>query len=97
MNLPFKVPKSFYVTKKFEKQAKRLDSRIQKQIASVIDEFKNEEIRPGRKVHKVDGYSNRYSVRLTDKYRLIYEYSENEKETGTLIIADGHEEAYKAP
>lgn len=80
-------------SRKFAKMAKRLDQRMQEELAQVIDELCADELTPGRNLEQLSFGDRFYSVRLNRSFRFVFMVTENDM--GRAIAVGPHDAAYE--
>ena len=80
--------------KRFKKSLSKIPAAMQQQLAKAFDELLAGEAPPGRRLEKLEGFADVYSVRLNDKYRFAFKVYD---EGLAMPVAVGpHDEVYAA-
>ena len=74
--------------------ANRLDQRMKRELARVIDELCAGELAPGRNLEQLRIGNRLYSVRLSRNFRFVFMVMENSM--GRAIAVGPHDSAYEA-
>jgi len=78
VNVPVaKIPAFEAPAGQFRRQVKRLPRRIQRELATAIDELLAGALPPGRRYEKLKGGGDLHSIRLTRNYRFVFQILEN--------------------
>ena len=78
--------------KRFKKSLSKIPAAMQQQLAKAFDELLAGEAPPGRRLEKLEGFADVYSVRLNDKYRFAFKVYD---EGLAMPVAVGpHDEVY---
>lgn len=95
MNVPVaKIPAFEEPAGQFRRQVKRLPRRIQRELATAIDELLAGTLTPGRRYEKLRGGGELHSVRLTRNYRFVFQILENGN--AKPVAVGPHDEAYRS-
>jgi len=78
----------------FRRQVKRLPQRIQRELATAIDELLAGTPTPGRRYEKLRGGGDLHSVRLTRNYRFVFQILESGN--AKPVAVGPHDEAYRS-
>ena len=94
MNVPVpKIPAFEEPAGLFRRQVNRLPPRMQRELATVIDELLAGTLPRGRRYEKLGGGSDLHSVRLSRNYRFVFQFLENGN--AKPVAVGPHDEAYR--
>jgi plasmid maintenance system killer protein len=79
-------------TGSFNRSAKRLSKPMKREPAKAIDELLHGTVTPGRRYEKLKGGEDLYSVRLSQRYRFVFQILENGN--AKPVAAGSHDAAY---
>jgi len=89
------MTRRFQSTRKFDKQFKSLDKKIQKQAAKAIELFIDNPTYPSLRFKKIQGTGNIYEISVNMSVRIIVEVtSEGNNQINTFYIIGKHEEVF---
>jgi mRNA-degrading endonuclease RelE of RelBE toxin-antitoxin system len=89
------MTREFRSTRKFDKQFKGLDGKIQKQALKAIERFTEDPMHPSLRYKKVQGTDNLYEISVNMSVRIILEVkSEENKQINTFYVIGKHEEVF---
>jgi mRNA interferase RelE/StbE len=89
------MTRRFRSTRKFDKQFKRLDSKILKQAQKAIELFISDPSHPSLRYKKIQGTDNFYEISVNMSVRIIIEVtSEANDQINTLYIIGTHNDVF---
>ncbi|MHB8171793.1 MAG: addiction module toxin RelE [Thermincolia bacterium] len=89
------MTRKFRSTRKFDKQFKKLDTKIIKQAKKAIELFINDPTHPSLRFKKVQGTSTFYEISVNMSTRIIVEVTvEGNDLLNTFYIIGTHEEVF---
>lgn len=89
------MTRKFRSTRKFDKQFKTLEQRIQKQATKTIDLFMKDPNHPSLRFKKIQGTDSFFEISVNMSIRIIIEIKSDEKDQiNTLYIIGKHEEVF---
>ena len=89
------MTRKFFSTKKFDKQLKALDIKIQKQALKTLQLFIQDPSHPSLRYKKVQGAKAFYEISVNMSVRIIIEVKTSDKDQlNTFYVLGGHEDVF---
>lgn len=89
------MTRKFRSTRKFDKQFKALEQRIQKQAIKTVELFIKNPTHPSLRLKKVQGTADFFEISVNMSIRIIVEIkSDDNNQINTLYIIGKHEEVF---